>query len=465
MMRNKDLAEKKSGMSSERCTFIAAMITSFIGAFTGSGVTVALPTVGAEFSADAVALSRVVSMFLFGAAMFMLPMGRVADILGRRKIYTIGVALFIISNLIAGMSFSVEMLCAVRFLQGCILSMVFGTGMAILVSSHKPSQRGKIIGSSTAATYTGLSLGPVISGFICEFLGWRFIFFITAAMVSVSLWMISRVKDEWYGDKGARFDYSGTFCYMIAAPAILYGLSEISNSVEGAYLLAAGFVFLCIFIWMQLRTESPMLDMNIFRGNRVFTLSNLASMIHYSATFAVSFLMSMYLQVSCGLSPSQAGMFILLQPVMMALLSPKAGELSDRIQPGKVASVGMAITCITLVLMSFLHDESPLWQVGVLLVTMGIGFAIFSSPNNNAIMGAVSPRFYGTASSMLATMRTYGQAASMAIVTVMMNYFAVGVIEAGGGSVNFLQAMSHAYQLFALLSALGIVASLIRNRA
>lgn len=451
-------------MSSERYTFIAAMVTSFIGAFSGSGIIVALPTIGGEFAADAVDLSRVVSMYLFGAAMFMLPMGRVADIMGRRRIYTVGVALFIATNVIAGMAVSVEMLYAVRFLQGCVLSMVFGTGMAILVSSHKPSERGKIIGSSTACTYTGLSLGPVISGFICEFLGWRFIFFVTAAIVSVSLWMITHVRDEWYGDKGAKFDYPGSICYMVAAPTLLYGISEIGSGAEGYYLLLLGLMTFGLFIWMQARTASPMLNLNMFRGNRVFTLSNLASMIHYSATFALSFLMSIYLQVCCGLTPSNAGLFILLQPVMMALLSPKAGALSDRIQPGKVASVGMAITCICLFLMAFLNDDSSLLYVGVLLIFMGIGFALFSSPNNNAIMGAVEPRFYGMASSMLATMRTYGQACSMAIVTVMMNYFAVGVVANGSDSKVFLQAMSHSFYLFAILSAIGIMASLARNR-
>lgn len=452
-------------MSSEKYTFIAAMITSFIGAFSGSGIIVALPTIGGEFSADAVSLSRVVSMYLFGAAMFMLPMGRVSDIMGRRRIYTIGVALFVISNIAAGMAISVEMLYVVRFLQGCILSMVFGTGMAILVSSHKPSERGKIIGSSTAAVYTGLSLGPVISGFICEFFGWRLIFFITAIIVSISLWMITRVQEEWYGDKGAKFDYLGSICYMVAAPTLLYGISEIRDGFEGCYLLLFGLAAFAVFIWMQSRTASPMLNLNMFKGNRVFTLSNLASMIHYSATFALSFLMSIYLQVCCGLTPSHAGLFILLQPVMMALLSPKAGALSDKIQPGKVASVGMAITCTCLFLMSFLDNESSLVYVGVLLIFMGIGFALFSSPNNNAIMGAVEPRFYGMASSMLAAMRTYGQASSMAIVTVMMGYFSVGMVDNGSDSTAFLQAMSHSFYLFAALSALGIMASLARNRS
>lgn len=450
-------------MNSEKYTFIAVMITSFIGAFSGSGLIVALPTIGVEFSSGASELSRIVSAYMFGSAMCMLPMGRVADILGRRRIYTIGVALFIVTTVIAGMSTSVEMLYTIRFIQGCVLSMVFGTGMAILVSSHKPSERGKIIGSSTACTYTGLSLGPAISGFLCEFLGWRSIFFLTGLIVMVSLWAVLHVQTEWYGEKNAKFDVKGSLCYMIAAPLLLYGMSELSTGTEGIYLFISGLVALAIFIWMQLGSSSPMLNMNIFRGNRVFTLSNLASMIHYSATFAISFLMSLYLQVSCGLTPSQAGLFILLQPVMMAVLSPKAGALSDRIDPGKVASVGMAINCVCLVFMSFLGDGSPLWQVGLTLIFIGIGFALFSSPNNNAIMGAVEPKFYGTASSMLATMRTFGQAMSMAIVTILMDYFAVGAMDSGN-HVIFLSAMSYCYVLFAILCAIGIVASLARNK-
>lgn len=449
-------------MTSDRYIYIAVMISSFMGAFCGSGLNVALPLMGNEFSCGAGELSRIVSGYIFGSAICMLPMGRVADIIGRRKIYSVGSALFILTNVFAGLVNSAEMLTLLRFTQGCIMSMILGTGMAILVAAHKPSERGKIIGGSVAAVYVGLSLGPVLSGFICEFIGWRFIFFLTAVLSLVSWYCITCVKEEWYGDRNAKFDYKGTFFYVLAVPLLLGGMSELTSEY-GIWLMLAGLVLMLIFVWIQLHSSSPLLDFNLFRNNKVFTFSNIASMIHYSATFATSFLMSLYLQLCGGLSPSQAGMFILLQPVMMAALSPKAGDLSDHIPPGKVASVGMAINGVCLLLMSFMGDNSPLWQVGLLLIWIGIGFALFSSPNNNAIMGAVEPKFYGTASSMLATMRTFGQAMSMAIVTIAMSYFAVDSVGIDNHE-NFLQAMSHCYLLFTVLCGLGVAASLARNK-
>lgn len=450
-------------MNSQKYVLLSVMVSSFVGAFVGSGINVAVPSIGLEFGASAADLSRIVSAYLFGSAMLALPMGRVADILGRRKIYTWGIGLFAVTMVIAGFSVSIEMLYGIRFLQGCILSMVFGPGMAVLVSVYDAAMRGRMIGMSVAAVYAGLSCGPAISGFICHYLGWRSYFFFSASLVMICLWLIFHVKEEWYGDREAPFDYKGSACFIVAAPLLLYGVSELSSSVMGIYLFVAGLAGLVLFAVIELKSISPMLDLGLFKNNIVFTFSNLASLLHYSGTFAISFLLSLYLQVICGMSAPAAGMVILLQPIIMALLSPRAGALSDRFDPGKVASLGMAINMVMLFALSFMDAATPLWLIAIMLMIVGFGFALFSSPNSNAIMGSVSPRFYGTASSMMATMRIFGQAVSMAIVTMVMDANRVASVT-NADNATMLYAIQIAFRAFAFMSLLGIGASLARNR-
>ena len=441
----------------------SVMITSFVGAFVGSGINVALPAIGQEFAAGAGDLSRVSSAFLFGSAIFALPFGKVADILGRKKIYRLGAVFFSITLIIGGFSQSVEFLSGVRFLQGALMAMVFGPGTAMLVSVYDQSMRGRILGYSTAAVYVGLTCGPVIGGLICYYIGWRWFFYLAGGLASIGLIFLYQVKEEWYGDRGASFDYKGSLLYMAMVPLILYGLSEMSKQAIGVYLLIAGIICMIIFVVQERRTAQPMLEVGLFVGNRAFSFSNLAALMHYAATFAVTFLMSLYLQVVCGLTAPEAGGVLLLQFIVMAMLSPKAGILSDRIAPGKVASVGMAINCICLFVLSTLNEDSSLFLVGGILMAVGVGYALFTSPNNNAIMGAIDNRFYGIASSLLATMRLIGQAVSMAIVTIVIDVNEVKSLS-GADNDGLLVAMTIIYRIFAGICLLGIWASLARNR-
>ena len=181
----------------QKFVLYAVMITSFIGALVGSGINVALPSIGQEFMAGAGDLSRVASAYLFGSAIFTLPLGKAADILGRKKLYKIGIIFFSITLIIGGFAQSVEFLSGIRFLQGGLMAMVFGPGMAVLVSVYDKSMRGKILGYSTAAVYVGLTCGPAIGGFICHYIGWRWFFYLTGAIAASGLIFLLQVKEEW----------------------------------------------------------------------------------------------------------------------------------------------------------------------------------------------------------------------------------------------------------------------------
>lgn len=453
-------------MSQQGLVLLAVLTTSFVVPFMGSAINLAIPAIGQAFHVSPASLSWVVSIYILGSVAILLPMGRLADILGRKRIYTIGVFLMALFTLLCGFAWSVESLLLFRLGQGLASSMLFSTGMAMIISVHKPSERGKVIGWSAAATYIGLSLGPMVGGFITHYWNWQSIFFFTTAiLVFMSLTAIKCVKEEWHGAKGESFDWKGSFCYVILSPAILYGLSALFSNALAVWWLVLGFGLLIYFVYRQAHMAEPLFDVRLFRGNTVFAMSNLAAMINYSATFAISFSLSLYLQVIRGLEASAAGLILLIQPVLMALFSPIAGALSDKIEPRIVASIGMAMNTVGLVMFAFLSEATPYWLICIIFAVIGLGFALFSSPNNNAIMGAVQPQFYGVAASALSTMRLVGQAMSMAIVTAVFSLYTIDPFETGY-LTSLLNGIYVAFGIFAALCALGVLASLARgNRA
>ena len=242
----------------------------------------------------------------------------------------------------------------------------------------------------------------------------------------------------------------------------MYGFSLLPDWT-GAVLIAVGLVGFVGFGLWELNTRSPVLDLGLFRNNRTFTFSNLAALIHYSAVFAVSFLLSLYLQYIKGLPPQRAGLILIFQPVVQFLFSPAAGRLSDRVEPRILASAGMMLTATGLFLLVFLSPATPLWVIIIDLILLGFGYALFSSPNMNAIMGSVERKFYGVASGMLATMRLIGQMLSMGIATLLFALF-LGRVEITPDLYPlFATSARVAFAVFAILCVIGVFASLARG--
>ena len=291
--------------------------------------------------------------------------------------------------------------------------MIFGTSMAILTCVYPHGERGRAIGISTAAVYLGLSLGPVLGGFLVHRFGWRSVFLavVPVGLAGVIL-TLTRLRGEWDEARGEKFDAAGSAVFGIGLAALMYGFSRLP-SLFGAGLVAAGLALLGAFILWEKRVAAPVLDVRLFRANRVFAFSNAAALINYSATSAVAFLLSLYLQYVKGLPPQKAGLVLVAQPLVMALFSPLAGRASDRIEPRVVASVGMAISSAGLLALVFLGPETSIGFITGALLGLGFGFALFSSPNTNAVMCSVERRAYGVASSTLGTMRLTGQMLSL----------------------------------------------------
>jgi MFS family permease len=207
--------------------------------------------------------------------------------------------------------------------------------------------------------------------------------------------------------------------YGLSLVAVMYGLSLLP-AMAGVWFICGGVLGLAVFVWWEGQAQNPLLNLGLLRHNRPFALSNLTALLTYVGTFAVGFLLSLYLQYIKGLTPQQAGLVLVAQPVVMAAFSPLAGRLSDRVEPRVVVSVGLALMILGLVLLASLGFDASLGFIVSSLVLFGLGFALFSSPNISAIMGAVGKRYYGVASAMIGTMRLIGQMLSMGIATVVL---------------------------------------------
>lgn len=450
--------------SVKKYVLLSACTASFLIPFMGSSINLAIPSIGAGFNSSALLLSWVATSYLLASAAFLVPFGRLADIVGRKKIFTIGMLSFFVSSILCGMSWSIESLLIFRVLQGIGSAMLFGTGMAMVTSAFPPQERGKVLGINVAAVYSGLSLGPVLGGAMNHNLGWQSIFYFTAILSLVVLYfVIVKLKGEWAGARDEKFDLLGSVLYATGLVAFLYGISSIAIFTLARYVLLAGLVVLAIFIKYEMHEKYPVLNLSLFAKNVTFAFSNLAALIHYSATFAVGFLISIYLQVVMGYNSQVAGFVLLSQPVLMALLSPFTGSLSDRVAPRIVASLGMALTTLGLFVFCFLSVNTPLWLVAANLAMLGTGFALFSSPNTNSVMGSVEKRFYGVASSTLGTMRLTGQAMSMAVVTLLLALY-VGNVKLGDADpVLLTSGAKTAFIVFTVLCLGGILASLARG--
>lgn len=449
---------------SKRTALIVVATGSFLTPFMGSSINVALPSIGKALAMDAIMLSWIAMAYSLSAAMFLVPFGRAADIHGRKKVFLWGVAIFGLFSLLCGLATSGTMLTISRVLQGIGGAMLFGTGIAILTSVFPPQQRGQALGINVAAVYLGLSLGPVFGGLLTQNLGWRSVFFVNVPLcLFIVAFTLANLKGEWAEARGEPFDWTGSVIYGASLATLVYGFSRLPGGL-GGILVGAGLVGIAAFALWESRFAHPVLDVALFRHNRVFALSSLAALINYAATAAIGFLLSLYLQYIKALTPQQAGFVLIAQPVMQATFSPLAGRLSDRIEPRVVASIGMSLNVIGIFLLTLLNEATSLPFIVAGLLFVGLGFALFSSPNTNAIMGAVERRFYGVASATQGTMRIIGQMLSMGIVMLIINVILGPVQITPALYPQFLRAAHIAFVTFAALCFGGIFASLARGK-
>ena len=450
---------------SRSATLFAVCTAHFLMPFMMSAVGVALPSIGREFSASALQLGLVETVYVLSASIFLLSMGRLGDIYGRRRIFLYGIVLFTLAGGAVSQSWSIEALIGLRFLQGMGGAMVMATTMAIVVSVFPPEDRGKALGITVASVYAGISCGPFFGGALVTEFGWRWIFYLCVpAGATVLLVTCMKLRGEWADAAGEPFDWRGSLVYAGSLLLLVVGASNLGRGPWAWSLALAGVAGLALFLVLQARTDYPVFNISLLRDNRVFAFSSLAALLNYAATFGVTFFLSLFLQFVKGMSAREAGAILIVQPILQTLLSPLCGRLADRYPAGLVATVGMALCAVGLLVASSLTALSPLSRVLTVLTILGLGFAFFSSPNTSAIMGSVGPRQLGVASGFVGTMRTLGMMSSMTIVTIIFSVIMAGQAVTPATLPEFLRSMQTALLVFSGLCGVGIFCSFVRLR-
>jgi MFS family permease len=466
----------------QRTTLIIAMFAAFIFPFTASSMNIAIPLIGKEFEVIATSLSWVVSALMLTSIALSVPFGRFADLWGKRRIFNIGIFVFFAATLVITFTPSFPFLIVFRILQGVGAAMFTSTNNALLMDVFPASERGRVLGLSVMATYIGLTCGPVFSGFIVHYLGWRAVFTITALFTLV-VFIIAIVSSSRLSKNqmpalgildadvaggragGVGINPANIVLYMLAILSTMYGLTIFSQNIYSYIFLGAGIVLFVVFAKHATMVDRPVIEVRLFRNNLRFVTSNAVALLQYSATFALGYIMSIYLQVVKGFPADIAGLILIAQPLMMAIISPIVGRLSDRRSPFNIASIGMAICAVAMLSLLTIDENASLLHIILNLLAVGVGFGIFTSPNTNAILSCVSPKDYSVANSILGTMRSSGQLISMAIITIV-THFSIGdmLIEAAG-TAGIMATFRMSFLVFAIICAFGVALSLAKTKS
>jgi MFS family permease len=468
-----------------RAVLFTAVSTAFVTAFAASSLNIAIPVIGQEFHSPAPHLSWIITAYMLFTVSLSVPFGRFADIAGKRRLFILGILIFGVMSGVGCIATSLATVILFRALQGVGAAMIFATNTAIIADVFPANMRGRMLGFSVAFTYGGLSTGPFIGGVITHHLGWRYTFALSCA-VSLAAFIIAftklpkslgapsaaksgkNAKDGADGDDRVaagppkNMDPGGVLLYIASTVTLMYGLTIFTQNILSYALTAAGAVLLVIFVNFEKKAPGPILEIRLFR-NINFLFSNVAALFNYGATFALSYLLSLYLQMVKGYGADVSGLILITQPVIQAIFSPIAGRLSDRYSPYRIASLGMGLCAASLFSFIFIDESSPLPHILTNLVLAGFGVALFSSPNTNAIMSCVQARDYGVASSLTSTMRTMGQIVSMAVITMIMNAALGQTPIDEAGREDLVYSMHTGFIIFTCICVAGATISLQRK--
>lgn len=437
---------------------------NWMAAFLTTSINIALPHIKDDFHLGAVALGWVPLSYILAMGIVLVPFGKVADIVGRRLIFVSGLWIILVTGVALVFVHSYVPLVVFRFLQGVGAGLVFASATAIVALAYPPERRGFAMGIMAMTAYAGQAVGPILGGLIVDQIGWRSIFLVGACytLVTIGLDIGLLKRAEWKDQRKDAFDWRGSVGYAAFLSAFLLGLSWLPL-VRGVVLSVIGVAGLAGFFWWETRVPGPVFDVQLFRHNRLFALSNLTALISYASVWAMTFLMSLYLQFIKGLNAETAGLVLVAGVVLQTVLSPVGGRLSDRVQPRWVVSTGMGFCVVGLVILSLLGSGTPYWVIVGALCLLGIGYAFFSGPNQAAIMGSVERKDVGLAGASVGTMRVVGQALSVALATLIMAVV-VGRHEIRPADYpHFLSALHITFAIMAGLSVVSVVASLVRG--
>lgn len=453
------------------------MLTIAVGAFVSvldqTGVTLALPALAIHFGATIPMVQWVALGFILATGSLLMPMGRLSDLVGRKRVYLLGFTVFTLGALLTGFSTSLIAVIGFRVFQGVGAAMIQANGMAIAMSTFPPSERGKVIGLFMTMVGMGAVGGPVVSGVVMDFLGWRAVF-----LMGVPLGLISfiaatltltrdRPSDSADGSKKDGFDWLGAVLSASSVSVFLlvmtnaYRIGWVSPVVLSAF--GAALALFISFIYWETRTSAPMLALELFR-NRIFSLGSASSFVTFLSGTAVFSLMPFYLQGVAGLTPGQAGLLIAPTALLFGLIGPVSGRLSDRYGWLRFELLGLSLLGVGMLFLSTITESSPLYVILAGMVFQGTGMGMFNPPNQSSVLGTVAQSRIGVATAFTNMVRNTANVTGigLAITIVTMRMGAMGfepsldAVTAGGEGVEaaFSQGLRLAFMTLGALIAL-----------
>lgn len=444
----------------KRDILIVGVLVSFLTPFVRSSINLALPALAFEFELTAVFLTWISTIYLLVNAILYIPFGRIGDIYGRKRIFQYGLIIFTISSFISAFSISGEMFIIIRIFQAIGNAMIFANLNAMISSAFGINERGKAFGLTSMGVFIGLIFGPILGGVITEILGWRSLFYLDTVIGIIAAYAITRFKHDWIDAKGEKLDILGSFILGISLVSIIYGVSDFTKNYS-LFLVIAGIIGLSVFYLVEKRVTYPLINLKLF--NKIFTLGNITAFINYGAFVSVGFLLSLYLQYLKGYSPITAGLIVSIQSIAMVLVSPFAGRLSDKINPGQVSTAGMVLTTIGVALMTLINYENAPYLGGTAIIIFGAGIGLFFSSNTKLVLSAVDKKYFGVASATLSNMRSLGQIFGLSIVMLIISLIMGNAQIMPSNYPQLFLSIKIALIAIAILSAVGIFTSVFTD--
>ena len=405
-------------LDSETYVVFVSFITSFFAVFLSAGIVLGVPSIANEFGMNNIIQNWIPTIALLVMAVFTLPAGQISGKYGVKRSLIAGLVVFILASIGGGLSFSTESFLLFRVLQGIGIAFLNVSAMAMVVQAIKPQNRGKALGYTVTGIYLAGSLSPVFCGFLVFNFGWRSMFFFVIPFLILCLaLMILKIPGEWKTYENSKIDSIGYIVYGVGIVLFIYGFTNLMNSF-GLISVVIGIILLVIFGYYELKIESPAFNMKLFK-NMKFTSSNIAALCSYLAIAAITTILNYHFQYVRGWNAQLAGLMLIITPIIMAIMAPNAGKLSDRIHPQKLAAIGMSIATVTLLILIFLDANTSIYLIIIAMILQGIGMGLFTTPNTNAIMSSVPPKETPNASAAQSAMRTIGQTLSLGLLTLV----------------------------------------------
>ena len=402
---------------------VAVSMFTFMSTLDGSIVNIALPTISKDMQVPMNQSEWIVSIYLMMVCACLLLFGKIGDSWGKIKIYRIGTLIFVIGSLLCGFNHSLAFLLFARVIQALGAAMTMATNTGIITEVFPMNERGRALGMIGAFVSLGSIAGPGLGGLILAHFSWAYIFWINVPVGIITMVISEKFLPKDITLSGQKIDMGG---FAAIAATILTFFGGVFLGQEHGFLtliplvlFALAIISFIVFLYVEKKVKLPLITFSIFK-NKVFTMSLITALLIFSSNFFVNVVIPFYLQSARGLSPSYAGLLMMVFPFLMVIGSPLSGYLTDKIGPEILVLIGLGMLSVTQLMYMFMHADSPLWYYVIATAIMGLGNSLFQSPNNTMVMSSVTKENLGVAGSLNSFARNLGMVIGISMATTIL---------------------------------------------